>query len=205
VAPAPAPAAATANVASAAAAVPERAVPIAAPPVGPFDPEREIDRVAAAQSADYKVVAAADKPQLKINKDKLTFKVKTEKEGYLYVLMHGTDGAVIQLFPNGEAKNNLIRADSTLSLPSGKGNWDIGVGGPPGIDHFIAIVSKYPRDFSSLGLKVREGFGQTTAEAAGELAKAQSGGASIFAGRPVCTPPCSDDYGASVFTVEEIN
>jgi serine/threonine protein kinase len=205
VAPAPAPAAATANVASAAAAVPERAVPIAAPPAGPFDPERELDRVAAAQSADYKVVAAADKPQLKINKDKLTFKVKTEKEGYLYVLMHGTDGAVIQLFPNGEAKNNLIRADSTLSLPSGKGNWDIGVGGPPGIDHFIAIVSKYPRDFSSLGLKVREGFGQTTAEAAGELAKAQSGGASIFAGRPVCTPPCSDDYGASVFTVEEIN
>jgi serine/threonine protein kinase len=205
VAPAPAPAAATANVASAAAAVPERAVPIAAPPAGPFDPERELDRVAAAQSADYKVVAAADKPQLKINKDKLTFKVKTEKEGYLYVLMHGTDGAVIQLFPNGEAKNNLIRADSTLSLPSGKGNWDIGVGGPPGIDHFIVIVSKYPRDFSSLGLKVREGFGQTTAEAAGELAKAQSGGASIFAGRPVCTPPCSDDYGASVFTVEEIN
>jgi serine/threonine protein kinase len=184
---------------------PERAVPIPPPPAGPFDPQHELERVAAAQSPDYKVDAAADKPQVKINKDKLTFKVKTEKEGYLYVLMHGTDGAIIQLFPNGESKNNLIRADSTLSLPSGKGNWDISVGGPAGIDHFIAIVSKYPRDFSSLGIKVRDGFGQTTAEAARAMAKTQGGGASIFAGRPICTPPCTDDYGASLFTVEEIN
>ncbi len=198
----------TAPVAGASAAAPavaERAVPIAAPVAGPFNPEHELERIATAQSPDYKVEAAADKPQLQINKDKLTFKVKTEKEGHLYVLMHGTDGGIIQLFPNGEAKNNLIRADSTLSLPSGKGNWDIGVGGPAGTDHFIAIVSKYPRDFSSLGLKVRDGFAQTTADAAGELAKTQSGGASIFAGRPICTPPCTDDYGAALFTVEEVN
>jgi len=26
----------------------------------------------------------------------------------------------------------------------------------------------------------------------------------VFAGTPVCTPPCSDEYGAAVFTVEEI-
>ena len=188
-----------------AATAPDHAVPIAPPAAGPFDPQREMERVAAAQSPDYKVVAAADKPQLKINKDKLTFKVKSEKEGHLYVLMHGTDGAIIQLFPNGEAKNNLVRADSTLSLPSGKGNWDIGVGGPPGTDHFIAIVSRYPRDFASLGLKVRDGFSQTTSEAADEIARAQGGGASIFAGRPICTEPCADDYGASLFSVEEIN
>ncbi|MDQ2734149.1 MAG: DUF4384 domain-containing protein [Pseudomonadota bacterium] len=191
--------------AAAPAAVPERAVPIAAPVAGPFDPVRELERVATAQSPDYKVEAAADKPQLKINKDKLTFKVKTEKEGHLYVLMHGTDGGIIQLFPNGEAKNNLIRADSTLSLPSGKGNWDIGVGGPAGTDYFVAIVSKYPRDFSSLGLKVRDGFAQTTSDAAGELARTQSGGASILAGRPICTPPCTDDYGAALLTAEEVN
>jgi hypothetical protein len=139
------------NAASAAAPVtaPHRAVAVAAPPPGPFDPERELERVAAAQSPDYKTEAAPDRPQLRINKDKLTFKGKTENEGRLYVPMHGTDRAIIQLFPYDEAKNNLIRADSTLSLPSGKGNWDIGIGGPPGTDHFIAIVSKYPRDFSS--------------------------------------------------------
>ena len=31
--------------------------------------------------------------------------------------------------------------------------WDISVGGPPGVDHFIAIVSKFPRDFSGLWLE----------------------------------------------------
>ncbi len=207
-------AAATAPVetASSVAAVPtipatptERAAPVQAAPVGPFDPAHEFERVATAQSPDYKVEAAADKPQLRINKDKMTFKVKTEKAGHLYVLMHGTDGAIIQIFPNAEAKNNQIRADTTLSLPSGKGNWDIGVGGPAGIDHLIAIVSKFPRDFSGLGLKMRDGFAQTTVEEAGAAAKAQAGGASIFAGRPVCQQPCTDDYGAALFTAEEIN
>ena len=183
----------------------DRASPVQATPAGPFDPAHEFERVAAAQSPDYKVFAAADKPQLRINKDKMTFKVKTEKEGHLYVLMHGTDGAIIQLFPNAEAKNNQIRADTTLSLPPGKGNWDIGVGGPAGIDHLIAIVSKFPRDFSGLGLKMRDGFGQTTADEAGVAAKAQGSGASIFAGRPVCQQPCTDDYGAATFTAEEIN
>ena len=183
----------------------DRASPVQAAPAGPFDPAHEFERVAAAQSPDYKVFAAADKPQLRINKDKMTFKVKTEKEGHLYVLMHGTDGAIIQLFPNAEAKNNQIRADTTLSLPPGKGNWDIGVGGPVGIDHLIAIVSKFPRDFSGLGLKMRDGFGQTTADEAGVAAKAQGSGASIFAGRPVCQHPCTDDYGAALFTAEEIN
>ena len=135
----------------------------------------------------------------------MTFKVKTEKAGHLYVLMHGTDGAIIQLFPNVEAKNNQFRADTTLSLPSGKGNWDISVGGPPGIDHFIAIVSKFPRDFSGLGLKMRDGFAQTTVDEASAAAKAQGSGASVFSGRPVCQQPCTDDYGAALFTVEEIN
>ena len=183
----------------------ERATPVQAAPVGPFDPAHELERVATAQSPDYKVEAAADKPQLKINKDKLTFKVKTEKAGHLYVLMHGTDGNIIQLFPNAEAKNNQIRGDTTLSLPSGKGNWDIGIGGPPGIDHFIAIVSKFPRDFSGLGLKMRDGFAQTSTEEASAAAKAQGSGASIFAGRPVCQQPCTDDYGAALFAAEEIN
>jgi hypothetical protein len=29
--------------------------------------------------------------------------------------------------------------------------------------------------------------------------------ASIFAGRPICTEPCADDYGADLFSVEAIN
>jgi serine/threonine protein kinase len=184
---------------------PNRAIPVAPAVPGPFDPETEFERVVAAQSPDYKVEAAADKPQIRIDKDNMSFKVKTDKEGHLYVFQHGTDGAIVQIFPNAVAKSNLIRGDSTLSLPPSKSDWNLPAGGPPGVDHLIAIVSKYPRDFSALGLKVRDGFGQTTFDAVGAAAKAQGGGASIFAGRPICPEPCTDDYGAALFNAEEIN
>jgi hypothetical protein len=179
------------------------ATTVAPPPAGPFDPAHEFERVAATQSPDFKVVAAADKPQLRIDKDEMSFQVKSEKDGFLYVFQYGSDGGIVQIFPNGVAKSNKIRAESVLSLP-GKGAWHLPVGGPPGTDRLLAVVSKYPRDFSSLGLKPQGGFDQTTLDAASQAAQAQGAGASIFAGKAICQQPCTDDFGASLFTAEEI-
>jgi serine/threonine protein kinase len=188
--------------APAAAAVSDRPATVEPAPAGPFDPTHEFERVASAQSPDFKVEAAADKPQLRIDKDMMSFKVKSEKEGYVYVFQYGSDGGIVQIFPNTVAKNNRMRADSTLSLPpKGAGTM---AGGPPGTDHLIAIVSQHPRDFSALGLKVSEGFGQTTLDAASHAARAQGSGASIFAGKAICQQPCTDEYGATLFTVDEI-
>ncbi len=175
---------------------------VSPPAAGPFDPTREFERVVAAQSATFKVEAAADKPQLRIDKDNMTFKVKTEKEGYLYVLQYGTDGGIVQVFPNTAAKSNRLKADSTTSLPP-KNALTI-AGGPPGIDHLLVIVSVHPRQFRALGLKNIDGFEQTTLDAARQASEAAGASASVFAGSPVCTPPCSDEYGAAMFTVEEI-
>lgn len=119
--------------------------------------------------------------------------------------MHGTDGALVQIYPNAVARNNRIRTATTLALPPAKGDWDIGVGGPPGTDHLLAIVSKHPRDFSLLGMKVRDGFAQTTVVAAREAAQRHAGPGSVFAGKAICPESCSDDYGAAMFTVEEID
>jgi len=175
---------------------------VSPPATGPFEPTREFERVVAAQSAGWKVEAAADKPQLRIDKDNMTFKVKTEKEGYLYVLQYGTDGGIVQVFPNTAARSNRLKADSTTSLPP-KNALTV-AGGPPGIDHLLVIVSNYPRQFRALGLKNADGFEQTTLEAARQAAEAAGASASVFAGTPVCTQPCSDEYGATVFTVEEV-
>jgi len=169
---------------------------------GPFDPTREFERVVAAQSAAFKVEAAADKPQLRIDKDNMTFKVKTEKEGYLYVIQYGSDHGIVQVFPNVAAKSNRLKADSTTALPP-KDALTV-AGGPPGIDHLLVIVSNHPRHFRALGLKNIDGFEQTTLEAARQAAETAGPAASVFAGTPVCTQPCSDEYGAAVFTVEEI-
>jgi len=176
---------------------------VVSPPTGgPFDPAREFDRVVAAQSATFKVEAAADKPQLRIDKDNMTFKVKTEREGYVYVLQYGSDGGIVQVFPNTAAKSNRLKADSTTSLPPKNANTI--AAGPPGIDHLLVIVSNHPRQFKALGMKNIDGFEQTTLDAARQAAEAAGPAASVFAGTPVCTPPCSDEYGAAVFTVEEI-
>jgi hypothetical protein len=183
----------------------EPVAPPAAAPSGPFDPNREFERIAAAQSPDFVVVAAANKPQLRIGKDALTFSVKSEKEGYLYVLLSGTDGKIVQFFPNGFAKNNKMRAGTTLSLPRAGDVWYLPAGGPAGVDQFIAIVSTHPRDLGALGLQVKDGFGETTREAAADAARRNTGAASVLLGRPECTAPCADDYGASVFSVEEVN
>jgi hypothetical protein len=181
---------------------PERPATVEPAAAGPFDPSHEFERIASGQSPDFKVEAAADKPQLKIDKDMMAFKVKTEKEGFLYVFQYGSDGGIVQIFPNTAAKSNRMRADSTVSLPpKGAGTM---AGGPPGIDHLMAIVSQYPRDFSALGLKVADGFGQTTLDAAGIAARAQGSGTSIFAGKAICQQPCKDEYGVALFTVEEI-
>jgi serine/threonine protein kinase len=201
-APGAAPTEAASIAAAVPAAVPDRSATVEPAPAGPFDPTHEFERVAAAQSPDFKVEAAADKPQLKIDKDMMSFKVKSDKEGYVYVFQYGSDGGIVQIFPNTAAKNNRMRADVTLSLPpKGAGTM---AGGPPGTDHLLAIVSQYPRDFSAVGLKVSEGFGQTTLEAASSAARAHGSGASIFAGKAICQQPCTDEFGAALFAVDEI-
>ena len=186
----------------AAAVVPERPATIEPAAPGPFDPNTEFERVVAAQSPDFKVFAAADKPQLTIDKDMMSFKVKSDKGGFVYVFQYGSDGNIVQIFPNAAAKNNQMRADTTLSLPPK--NAGTQAGGPPGTDHLLAIVSQYPRNFASLGLKVSDGFGQTTLADAKAAASAQAGGSSIFAGKAICTQPCTDEYGAALFAVDEV-
>ena len=193
------------NPASASASAPASGRPatIEPLPAGPFDPSREFERVSAAQSPDFKVEAAADKPQIRIDKDLMSFRIRSDKDGYVYVFQYGTDGGIVQVFPSVAARNNRMRAGTVLSLPP-KGMTGTMAGGPAGTDHLMAIVSQHPRDFTALGLKYSDGFGQTTVGALRHLAERQAPGTSIFAGKAICTQPCTDDYGTALFSVDEI-
>ena len=166
------------------------------------------------QSPGHEVFAAADKPTLRIGKDEISFKVKTNKEGYLYVFQFGSDNEIVQIFPSKVASGNLARADSTTSIPGEKACKSrnessascvqIPAGGPPGMDRLLAIVSKHARDFSALGLKDQAGFKQSSLAAVRAAGEQWNGKGSIFAGKPICDAPCTDDYGAAVFNVEEV-
>jgi hypothetical protein len=199
---APAPASVVPPVVAAAPAPPPAAAVAANQP---FEPVRDFERVVAAQSPDFGVAAATTKPQLRIDKDYLSFSVKSEKEGHLYVFVHGSDGMLLQVFPNAMARSNRVRAGQTLTLPPPGSQWAMKASGPPGVDHFLAIVSAWPRDFSATGLQVQDGYGQATLQAVIDAARAHGDATPLFLGKAVCDKECSDHFGAAVFSSEQIN
>jgi len=176
--------------------------PVAATPSGPVDPVKEFERIAASQTPGFSVEASTAKPKFRIGRDHLAFSVKSARDGHLYVMVAGTDGSFIQLFPNSTSRNTRIRAGQTMKLPDA--SWQAVTSGPAGVDHFIAIVSKHPRDFSAAGMKLEGGFGEFQKELAPGT---PSGPNSVFAGKPVCEAgaACDDEYGAALFSSEEVN
>lgn len=172
-------------------------------PTGPFDPVKELERIVTAGSAGFTVEATATKPRFQIGKDRLGFSFTSSKPGYAYVLLVSTDGTFMKLFPNRIAPHNRITAGEHITMPHP--SWPMDVAGPPGIDHFVVIVSTHPRDFSAVGEHSEGGFTEFPREQAEAAYRAHRGGGSVFAGKVICDEgaTCSQDYGAATFTLEE--
>ncbi len=179
----------------------------AAPVPASFDPVREMQRIVQAQTPGFTVEGATTQPQFRIGQDNLGLTVTSSRDGYLYVLLSGTDGLFLQLYPNDKSKNNRVRAGQVVLLP--EAHWALETAGPPGTDHFVAIVSATPRDFSATGM-TREsgfGFGEFPKDAGLQVLRRHSGPGSPYAGRAVCAaaaPSCVDEYGAVHFSSVEV-
>ena len=161
----------------------------------------------AGQTAGYAVTAAAAKPQLRIGRDKLSFTVKSARDGYVNVLLQGPDGALMQLFPNTQGTDNRIKAGQTLTLP--QASWVLDTAEPAGPEHFLVVVSQHPRDFSELSNK-REFYFLTlpTGDTATALAAQWKRSTPMLLGAPSAKAACQgascDEYGAARFTVEVV-
>jgi hypothetical protein len=141
--------------------------------------------------------------RVKIGKDRLSFRLRSERDGYVYLLMQGTDRShFYQLFPNGIDKNNRLRGNTDMSLP--RSNWEMVAGGPAGLNRFIALVTPSPRNFASAGLGSAQPFGEFDPQVAGKVFADR--GAAPFAGEPAgCSlgdQACAS-YGAVLFEIEE--
>ncbi|MFN0184882.1 MAG: protein kinase domain-containing protein [Aquabacterium sp.] len=177
--------------------------PASPPAAGPFDPIREFEKILAAQTAGFTVEASTDKPRYKIKVDPVNFTIKSAREGFAYLLLHGTDGNLMQIYPNGDVQDNRIKAGAPLKLAGQK--WGLIPQGPAGVDQWVVIVSKHKRDFSGAGMKVEDGFGHFPKDRAAEAARGFTGRGSVMAGKPVCPAGCEDEYGAAGFSSEEVN
>ncbi len=172
-------------------------VPVQAPPPTPAQRiAREFDRIEAARHADYQVRATADAPRLRIGRDLLAFTVSSNRDGYLYVLVHGPDDSVLLVYPNKVVADNRIRAGEALRLP--QKSWPLEASDPAGMEHFVAIVSAHPRDFSALR-PVAEGWFQKLALENDAPTAADRG--PLLAGNAACADAGCDRFGTARFSV----
>ena len=101
------------------------------------------------QNPQRKLEVSVNKTKLRINKDFLELNVKSSKDGYLYIVMLGSDKkSFYVLFPNELDNNNFIKENTLIKLPSN--SWRQRAGGPVGIDHILVLVTETPRDLSKL-------------------------------------------------------
>jgi hypothetical protein len=154
-----------------------------------------------------KVSASTDSPRLRIDQDKLQFRVRSNTPGFVYVFWVGSDGKDLQLlFPNGLDDDHAIKPGTELVLP--RPGWRITASGPPGTDHIAVLVSPVQRDLESVGAKATSGevLGTFDATLARKLWKESDGKSSPFAGiaRCVRTQPCNTGYGGALVEVEEV-
>ena len=163
------------------------------------------------RNAKRKVRVTLTKDQLVIGKDALEFSVQSDRAGYVYAALAGSDGkALYMLFPNDLDQNNRIEAGQTLKLPQGK--WRIKSSGPVGTNHLFVMVADAPRDLQPLSAKKEGPFMTSLNDANG---RAQLG-ALLTSSKAISTavcqntvsaknnPLCSDAYGASLVSIKEI-
>jgi len=163
------------------------------------------------RNAKRKVRVTLTKDQLVIGKDALEFSVQSDRAGYVYAALAGSDGkALYMLFPNDLDQNNRIEAGQTLKLPQGK--WRIKSSGPVGTNHLLVMVADAPRDLQALSAKKEGPFMTSLNDASG---RAQLG-ALLTSSKAISTavcqntvsaknnPLCSDAYGASLLSIKEI-
>ncbi|MBP6902079.1 MAG: protein kinase [Burkholderiaceae bacterium] len=200
------------------AAPPLAALPVAAGPeaasaavAGPvpaavsFDVAGEFGRVVQAQTPGYGLDLQLDRTPLRIDRDKLQFTLRSLQEGHVYVLSHGSDGQLQQLYPNGLTPAPRIAKGGLLKLPQGR--LEFNVSGPAGVNQLLVLVSRWPREHTAAGAKDVGGFLSfpVGAEAAQRLA-AHRGPLPLLAGRAQCpaSGPCEDAYGAALISYDVV-
>ena len=189
------------------------AVPTATPAPMPaaLTGEQALRQMFEQRDAKRRVQVVTVRDQLKVGQDGLDFSVQSDRAGFVYVALAGSDNkSVYLLFPNDLDPNNRIEAGQPLLLP--RPHWRVKAAGPVGTDNLLVVVADGPRDLSTLaGSKagpfvssLNDAQGRATLGALMANSQALSSQACSSADARRSNPQCSDAYGASMFAVEEI-
>lgn len=135
---------------------------------------------------------------LRIGQDALDFSVTSSHDGYLYLVLLGSDQrSFYLLFPNGLDSDNHIRANRPLRLP--RPSWRLLAQGPAGTNRILALVTDTPRDLQALKAAAPDAaapFTFTLNDLSGRAALVD-----FFTGRGVTG--ASESFGAQLLAIEE--
>lgn len=185
--------------------------PVAEPVVAPLTGAQALSQMFDQRDAKRKVTVSLAKTQLKIAQDTLEMSVQSDKPGYVYVALAGSDNkSVYMLFPNDLDQNNKIEAGQTLQLP--RPNWRVKAGGPAGDNKLLVFVADGPRDLTQLGSSKVGSFSSSLNDAQGRAKLGALMGTSRLVTSQACesaskrknNPLCSDAFGAAMVSVEEV-
>ena len=160
--------------------------------------------------AKRRVQVSVSKSKLKIGQDKLGFSVRSERAGFVYVALAGSDNkSLYLLFPNDMDQDNKIEAGQQLSLPRPK--WQVGAEGPPGVNNLLVMVTDAPRDLTPLTdskagpfvVSLNDAQGRSKLGALMTTSKMANAQTCATAGKRQKDPLCSDAYGATMVAIEE--
>ncbi|MCJ0764602.1 caspase family protein [Variovorax terrae] len=205
-----APVAAAAPATTVAPAAPVAAAPTAAAPP-PLTGAQALRQMFDQRDAKRRVQVTLGKNKLRIGQDALDFSVQSDRPGYVYVALAGSDNkSVYLLFPNDLDQNNKLEAGQQLLLP--RPNWRVKAGGPAGIDNLLVLVSDGPRDLTPLAASKAGPFVSSLNDAEGRARLGALLSTSRMVSGQECASPaarknnplCSDAFGASMLSVEEV-
>ena len=187
------------------------AAPAAAAPA-PLTGEQALRQMFEQRDAKRMVRVALAKDKLTVGQDTLDFAVQSDRAGYVYVALAGSDNkSLYVLFPNELDGNNRIEAGQQLLLP--RPNWRVRASGPAGTDSLLVMVTDSPRDLGALqGVQagpfvtsLNDVQGRTRLGALMTTAPSGSGvSCNTAAAARASEPTCSDAYGAAMVKVEEV-
>jgi hypothetical protein len=186
-------------------------VPAAPPVEQELSGEQALRQMFNQRDAKRKVTVSVGKNVLKIGTDSLEFAVKSDRPGYLYLALAGSDNSSLYLlFPNDLEAKNKVEAGQVIQFP--RPDWNIKASGPPGTDNLLVIVADAPRNLSALdGSKVGP-FMMSLNNQDGRAKLGTLLSASQASGSPACASSssvrsdgnCSDAYGATMIKVMEV-
>ena len=137
------------------------------------------------------------KPVMKIGKDSLDLSIKSSHDGYIYMILLGSDAkSFYVLYPNGLDKNHAIKAGQTVRIP--KPDWEVKAAGPEGTNNLLVMVSDSPRKLNTLTMA------EPTAAEPFTYALNDIGGRSALINFLTNSDGKSESFGAKLVAIKEV-